>query len=116
MKSLLLDTAAWDLVLDAAGNIAAAADPYACAQDVACAIRTFAGEVYYNVTLGIPYYEEILGHAPPLAYFQGIMAREAETVTGVVRAVCTISQLENRDIKGSVTFELQDGTRGTVAI
>ena len=41
MNTLLLDQTAWDLVLDSAGNIALAAVPYARAQDVASAIKTF---------------------------------------------------------------------------
>lgn len=116
MKSLLLDVAQWDLVLDAAGNIAAAADPYACAQDVACAIRLFAGELFYDVSKGVPYYTEIFGHAPPLSYFEALMATAAETVPGVQSAQCTVSQLENREITGSVTFLMDNGTRGIVAI
>ena len=40
-STLLLDQTEWDLVLDASGNIALASPPYALAQDVASAVRTF---------------------------------------------------------------------------
>lgn len=43
MKTLLLDQKSWDLTLDAAGNIAVAAEPYAIAQDVASVISWVAG-------------------------------------------------------------------------
>ena len=46
MNTLYLDPQSWDLVLDAAGNIAMAKDPYAKAQDVASACRLFSGELY----------------------------------------------------------------------
>ena len=67
MDTLLLDTVTWDLAVDALGNIAMASDPYAQAQDAASNIRTFAGEVYFNTTLGVPYWEQILGLAPPIS-------------------------------------------------
>ena len=60
MKSLLLDRGAWDLVLDAEGNIAVCEEPYSIAQDVACACRTFKGELIYDVNDGVPYFSEIL--------------------------------------------------------
>ena len=43
-KTLLLDLNAWDLVLDSSGNIALASEPYSVVQDVASALRTFAGD------------------------------------------------------------------------
>ena len=61
MNTLYLDPQSWDLVLDTAGNIALAKDPYAKAQDVASACRLFAGELYYDTEKGIPYFEETLG-------------------------------------------------------
>ena len=67
MNTLLLDRVAWDLVLDAAGNIAMASNPYATAQDVASAIKLFRGELFYDTAKGIPYWTEVLGQLPPLA-------------------------------------------------
>jgi len=116
MKTLLLDTVAWDLVLDSAGNIALADSPYARAQDVASAIRLFLGECWYDVTRGIPYFEQILGHAPPPAIFEEYMTRAALTVPGVVSAECIISSVDNRVVTGSVTFKSDDGATGTVGI
>lgn len=115
-NTLLLDTVQWDLVLNAAGNIAMASPPYALAQDVASAIRTFLGEVWYDTRLGIPYFEEILGHAPPPQTFEQYMAEAALTVPGVVNAQCTITSINNRQLRGQVTFTAEDGTTGTVNI
>ena len=42
MNTLYLDPQSWDLVLDAAGNIAMAKGPYAKAQDVASAKKRWA--------------------------------------------------------------------------
>lgn len=118
MNTLLLDTVAWDLVLNAAGNIAMAMPPYARAQDVASAIRLFAGELWYDTTKGIPYFEEILGRAPPAAIFEDYMVRAALTVPGVVSATCTIEALDRstRKLTGAVTFTSDDGTTNTVSI
>lgn len=116
MNTLLLDTALWDLTKDASGNIAMAIDPYALAQDVASAIKTFLGEVWYDDTLGIPYFSQILGHTPPLSVFQEYLVGAALTVPGVVSASCVISSFEGRTVTGSVTFVDDGGVPQTVSI
>jgi len=104
MKSLLLDRTAWDLVLDSAGNIAAATEPYAIAQDVACACRLFAGELWYDTNQGVPYFSEILGQWPPLPLVRARLIEAALTVPGVVSAQVVISALNSRTITGQVQF------------
>jgi hypothetical protein len=116
MKTLLLDNTNWDLVLDAAGNIAVAQVPYARAQDVASALKLFLGELWYNTGKGIPYFQKILGKTPPTSIFEEYMVAAALTVPGVTRATCTIQSFENRTVTGQVAFETVDGTTGTVSI
>lgn len=90
--------------------------PYALAQDVASAIKTFLGEVWYNDELGIPYFSQILGHTPPITLFQEYMVTAALTVPGVVSAKCVISAFENRTVTGQVQFTDSNGVTGSVAI
>jgi hypothetical protein len=116
MKTLLLVTDAWDLCLDAAGNIAAADAPYARAQDVASALRLFAAELWYDTSKGVPYWEEILGKAPPPVVFEAYMVRAALTVPGVVSAQAAIESIEGRRLVGQVTFSSADGTTDTVTL
>lgn len=116
MKTLLLDVSGWDLLTDAAGNIAFAQAPYQFAQDVASALRTFLGEVWYDASQGIPYFSEILGHTPPITYFQELMVQAAKTVPGVVSAECTIQGFENRKVTGQVTFTTDSGLTGSVGL
>jgi len=116
MKTLLLDTAQWDLILDAAGNIALASEPYALAQDVASACRLFLGEAIYDATRGVDYFGTILGQSPPVVVFQAALERAALTMPGVVSALCTITQIANRTITGQVTFRDASGRRGVVTI
>jgi len=115
LNTLLLDRTAWDLVLDAAGNIAMAADPYAVAQDVASAIKLFRGELFYNTNPGVPYWEEFLGHRPPLSLVREHVRRAALTVPGVADAVCTLTSFSDRALAGHVEITLQDGTTQTVS-
>lgn len=103
-NTLLLDAELWDLCVDANGNIAQAEPPYALAQDVASAIKTFLGECWYNVLLGIPYFAQILGKVPPVNVFKAYMVAAALTVPGVVSAVCVISAFQNGTVSGQVTF------------
>jgi len=64
MNTLLLDTDKWDLVLDVSGNIAVASDPYSVAQDGASALKLVSGELWYDTTRGVPYFQRIFGKAP----------------------------------------------------
>lgn len=114
MKTALLDLSTWDLLLDAGGNLAIAQDPYAKAQDVASALRTFLAEVWYDETLGVPYFTDVLGKTPPVTYFQELMVKAAMTVPGVASATCTIQSFENRTVTGQVLFTTTDGRQGTV--
>lgn len=116
MKTLLLDLTGWDLLTDASGNIAVASEPYQHAQDVASAIKTFLGEVWYDTSMGVAYFQEVLGRAPPVTVFQELMATAAKTVPGVVSAKCTIQAFEDRRVSGQVTFTTEDGQTQTVSI
>jgi hypothetical protein len=115
-STLLLDQTAWDLVLDASGNIALAAPPYAVAQDVASAQRTFLGEVYYDETQGIPYFQEILGQFPPVSLVTSLLQNQALTVSGVVDATTTIQSFDsdNQTVSGQTVFTDINGATTTV--
>lgn len=116
MSTLLLVTDAWDICLDSGGNIALARPPYARAQDVASAVRLFRGELWFDVRPGVPYFEDILGHAPPVSFFEAAMVSAALTVPDVVSARCIIEGVDARTISGQVTFTAVDGSTQTVAL
>lgn len=103
-SSLLLDQSSWDLVVDAYGNIAVAGPPYSVAQDVACAVRTFQSEVFYDTSLGVQYFGKILGKNPPLSFIAAQIEAAALSVAGVVSATCTINSVSGRSISGQVKF------------
>lgn len=114
MNTLLLDQLAWDLVLDTSGNIAVASNPYSLAQDVGSAIKTFLGEVYYDTTLGVNYFEQVLGQLPPSSLIIQLMINAALTVPGVVSAQCVINSFTARSVTGQVTFVDSDNQATTV--
>lgn len=105
-STLLLDVSLWDLVLDAFGNIAVAAPPYAIAQDVASACRTVLGEVYYDTSLGVDYFGRIFGLTPPASVFQEQFIAQTLTVPSVISATCIIEaySVETREATGQVLF------------
>lgn len=111
MNTLLLAVDDWDLVLDASGNIALAGEPYAIAQDVASAIKVFAGEVYYDQTQGIPYLTNILGQRPSLQYIKAQIEAAALTVPGVVSAACSITGFKGRSLGGHVLITDTNGVQ-----
>lgn len=114
-KTLLLDRTAWDLVLDSAGNIALAAEPYSVAQDVASAVRVFAGELWYDTTQGVPYWEQILGKRPALSLVKAAVVKAALTVPDVVSARCLIASFKGRELTGQVQVKLTDAASAAIA-
>lgn len=113
MQTLLLTTDTWDLTADASGNIAVADPSYSLAQDAASAIRLFLGELYYDTTQGIPFFEQILGRAPPVSLMKAYFNRAALTVPGVVSAQTFIQSWTDRKITGQV--QVTDAAGNTTA-
>lgn len=112
---MLLDATAWDLVIDAAGNIALAADPYSVAQDAASAIRTWQGEVYYDTSLGMPYLQSILGRFPSAQFIKVNCQREAGRVPGVVSSRTYLTLGADRQLGGQVQVFTADGQTAAVS-
>lgn len=108
-STLLLDRTSWDLVIDASANIAVASDPYALAQDAASAIRLFQGELYYDTTKGVPYWQSILGQLPPISLMKSKFVAAALTVPGVARARCFITSISGREVRGQVQITDKTG-------
>ena len=113
-KTLLLDTAAWDLVLDSNGDIALAAPPYAVAQDVVSAIRTFLGELWYDTKQGVPYWQQLLGKNPTSSQIIAAFNKAALSVPGVKTANTVITSVAGRTVEGQVQFSTSDGAMTTV--
>jgi hypothetical protein len=115
MNTLLLDQSEWDLVLDASGNIAVAAEPYAVAQDVASAVRVFAGELWYDTSQGVPYPSDVLGETPSLQYLKSKIEAAALTVPKVVKARCLFASLDGRVLTGQIQVIDVDGVENNVS-
>jgi hypothetical protein len=104
LNTLLLDQAEWDLVLDANANIALASPPYSLAQDVASAVRTFLGDLWYDTTNGIPYWTQVLGKLPPASLLIEMINQQALTVPGVVTVQTYITGFTDREVSGYIEF------------
>ena len=113
--TLLLDRTAGDLVLDSAGNIALASPPYSLAQDVASAIRTILGEVYYDKKTGIPYRTQVLGQLPPANLLESYCNDAALTVPGVVEAKTVLTSFSERNMHGICYFIDEEGEGNNVS-
>lgn len=114
-STLLLDRTTWDLVPDASGNIAIASEPYSTVQDVASAIRVFAGECWYDISKGLPYLRLILGRSQSAGVFRAQAEQAALTVPNVSAANCVISAISpQRQLSGYILLSLSDGTTQNV--
>lgn len=113
MNTLLLTIDTWDLCVDALGNIAMASQTYALAQDAASACRTFLGEVYYDTSVGVPYWQSILGKPASLPLVRAALQQAAMSVQGVTAARVYLASIEDRVLTGQV--QITDAT-GAVAV
>ena len=104
LKTILLDPVTWDLVVDINGNIAVAEPPYALAQDVASSCILFKGELLYDTTKGIPFFEDVLGKNMPADLMAGYFEAAALTVPGVVSAQATLITDSTRTVTGIIQF------------
>lgn len=102
--TLLLDLTYWDLCTDAAGNIAVATAPYAIAQDVASACKLFLGDYWYDTTLGVPYFQNVLGQPVSIVFLKSQLAAAASTVPGCFNPIVFLSSVSGRKVTGQVQF------------
>ena len=101
-STLLLDVAKWDLTLDLYGNLAIARPPYAVAQDCASRCRYFLGDNYYDASDGIPYFQQVLGHWPPLSLYRSYLVNAAMITPGVAMVTVFFAGLAGRALSGQV--------------
>lgn len=110
--TLLLDLDGWDLCVDASGNWAVATEPYSQAQDAASAARVFQGEAYYDTTLGIPYFSEVLGRSQPTQILRARLQQAALTVPGVTAATAILTGGgPTREMTGQLQITTESGVQ-----
>lgn len=103
MDTLLLDADSWDLTVDASGNIAKATNPYSIAQDVASEVRVFLGELWYDTTRGVPYFESILGKLPSPQFMKAKFIQAGMATPEVASITCYLSGItEDRQLTGQL--------------
>ena len=86
----------WDLCLDAFGNLETCNDDDAICQDVACALRLFTNDSYYEPSKGIPYRDIVLGVTPFESLVRSELINTAKSVDGVLDADVESFTIENR--------------------
>jgi hypothetical protein len=109
--TLLLDRTDWDLCIDAEGNIALASEPYSTTQDVASACRLFLGELWYDTTRGIRYFQSVLGKPTPIGYLKSALQAAALSVPSVQAATVYLQSRSDRSVTGQVQIVTGDGVQ-----
>ena len=93
----------WDLMLTGTGDLAVQQESDAIAQDVASAVQTYQGEVWFDTTVGVPYFTSIFGQTLNQPLFSAIYNAVALTVPNVVAAQTTFEGLTvDRKLIGTV--------------
>lgn len=106
LSSLLLDVPIWDLTLNGAGNMAVVEEPDSLPQDAASGIQAFEGEYYWDTTLGVPWFQKVLGASPPptLPLLKQIIIEDGALPSNpdIAAAQVFISSFSNRGVSGQV--------------
>lgn len=103
LSTLKLDSSTWDLTLDGLNNIAIQTESYAVIQDVSSAVLTYQGEVWFDTTIGVPYFDQILGKPLNAPLFGAYYDQAALLVPDVVKATTSFAQLgTSRKLDGTV--------------
>ncbi len=105
----------WDLYVDASGNIALATSGYAIAQDVASAVRLFLGELWYDVSQGVPYFQQILGHLPSPQFMKNAFINAGMTVPGVASIKCFLTGVGSSRVLGG-QLQITDDTGALLVV
>ncbi len=94
----------WDLYADSTGAIATLSGAPATAQDVACAIATYLGELYYDTTQGIPWLTQVLSQTYSPALLASLLQTAALSVPNVVSAKVSGLNFARRVVHGTVNI------------
>ncbi len=86
----------WDICLDDFGNLQTCHEDAAICQDVACALRLFTNDSYYEPSKGIPYRDIVLGVTPFESLVRSELTNTAKSVSGVLDASVENLTIENR--------------------
>jgi hypothetical protein len=110
-RSLYLDPNTWDVMLDGNGALKTVTNPYAVAQDVACACKTVLGEVVYDTTLGIPYFDTLLGRPVTTTLLSYWLQKQATRLSYVQSA--TVTLVPDRSTRNTTGYIIITDTNGT---
>ncbi len=102
--NLALDPINHDIYLDANGQIALTQTPLD--QRIDCRLRTFLGEFWLDVTLGIPYFQEVLKKNPDMQAVRAAFAAEIQKVPGVKTLESLEVSMDRALRKLTVTFNV----------
>jgi hypothetical protein len=94
----------WDLALDGSGNLFTLSGANALAQDVASAISTFYGEVYYSASVGVPYLSRVFGQSYSPSIAAHLIKKQAAAVPNVSSVKVVLNSFVNRQLSGTVNF------------
>lgn len=112
MNSLKLDNN-WDITLNENGSLKTADPYYSIAQNVACAVRLFTSDAYFNTDIGIPHFDVTLKRNPALSVIRSHIKKAAMSVAGVKNAEVIINN-DNGIIQGEIRITLENGERISV--
>ncbi len=113
--TLALNSATWDLYA-ANGDIATVSAGAQLAQDAASACRLFLGELWFDTTQGVPYWQQLLGIGtqPPNSLIVAKLQAAALTVPGVATATVVITGITTRTVTGTITVTGTDSNGNTI--
>ncbi|MGJ8524355.1 hypothetical protein LMG33818_000063 [Halomonadaceae bacterium LMG 33818] len=115
--SLYLDPDTWDITLDSVGRLKTVSNPYSIAQDVACACKTVLGEVIYDQTIGIPFFNNVFGKPVSTSLVSHYLQKQATRLDTVETAQVSLSKnRSSRTTSGEIVITDTNGSHATLIL
>lgn len=105
----------WDLVVRN-GRLQFLQDDAALAQRVACAEKVFQGEMFFDITYGLPWLPQVLTKGFNGALLRAAIEAQAKTVPEVVKAKATIQGFSMGQVRATVRFTDAAGVAASVQL
>lgn len=97
-------------------NLAFVENEYFVKQKIKQRLLMFKGEWFLDVTLGIPYYEDILVKDVKLSRIEAIYIREVQKIEQIEEITAFDISLDNNARKLSIYFEVKDRENNAIEV
>lgn len=116
MGSLFIDETTWDICADENRNLAIVQGPKALIQRVACELKHFEGEGWYDSRQGLPYFISVLGVETTSPLVVSLIENHVTRINTIGSVIALLQITKDRRLTGDIRVTTQSGEALNVQI